>query len=261
MVHIGPETFQYVIIDHVQNQVKVLAEFELEQANNTTELIKAIEALPESKKQFKYSFNIVKISFDSFDYTFIPADLYVEEDRHDYSKFLSFAGTKEILVNNIPSVEIKNVVAIEPALKDALQRIFQNPKIYNQASPFLEGIQKSITREDDLVCFIDFQPSNFQFGIIKDFRLEFYNTFEYFNADEFNYYLLNIIESLALRVEQTPIVLSGKVSKTDEVYLRIEKYFERIRFIDSEHLTKYSGKFEEVLPHTFFTLFSLDLCE
>ena len=261
LVHIGLETFQYAIIDNTRDQVKVLAEFEIPKVTNTAELIKAIEELPESSRQFKFSFNSVKISFDTSNYTFIPADLYVEGNRQDYGKYLSLTGTREIFVNNISSAEIKNVVAIETELSDALHRIFQKPKIYNQAVPFLEGIQKTLSREDDLVCFIDIQPGHFQVGLLKDFKLEFYNSFEYANADEFNYYLLNIIESLAVQIEQTPIVLSGQISKTDEIYQRIEKYFDNIRFIDSEHLRKYSDKFENVPPHTFFSLISLDLCE
>jgi hypothetical protein len=261
LVNIGLDTFQYAIIDHARDQIKVLAEFEIPEVNSIAGLIKAIEELPESGRQFKFSFNRVKISFDTSNYTFIPADLYVEENRQDYGKYLSLTGTKEILVNNIPSAEIKNVVAIETQLSDALHRIFQKPKIFNQATPFLEGIQKTLNREDDLVCFIDVHPRHFQVGLLKDFKLEFYNSFEYANADEFNYYLLKLIESLALQIEETPIMLSGKISKTDEIYQRIEKYFDSIRFIDSEHFRKYSDQFEEVLPHTFFTLISLDLCE
>lgn len=261
LVHIGLETFQYVIIDQMHDQVKVLAEFEMPNSTSIAEIIIAIESLPESSGQFKFSYNSVRISFDTSEYTFIPADLYFDEDRKEYGKYLSLTGSRDIIVNNVPSVMIKNLVAIESQLSTALHRLFQKPKIYSQAEPFLEGIQKNLSRESDLVCYLDFKERHFQIGFLKDFRLEFYNSFEYANADEFNYYLLNIIESLALQIEETLIFLSGRISTTDEVYLRIEKYFANIQFIDSEYLKNYSSKFEEVHPHTFFTLFSLGLCE
>ncbi|MEJ7693010.1 DUF3822 family protein [Daejeonella sp.] len=260
LVHIGLETFRYAIIDTVHDQGKVLAEFEIPKVSNVAALIKAIEDLPESSRQFKFSFNNVKISFDTSNYTFIPSDLYDEENREEYGKYLGLTGSSELLVHSLPSAEIKNIVAIESELNKALNRIFHKPRIYNQAAPFLEGVQRSLKREEDAVCFIDVQLRHFQVALFKDFKLEFYNSFEYANADEFNYYLLNIIESLNINLEQTPITLSGQITKTDEVYQRIEKYFESIRFMDSDQLIKYSDKFEEVLPHTFFTLFSLDLC-
>lgn len=261
LVHVGLETFQYAIIDNVHGKVKVLAEYEIPEFIHIKELINAIEGLSESSRQFKFSFNTVKISFDTSNYTFIPADLYREESREEYGKYIRLAETGELLVNSLASSEIKNVVAIDSDFNKALNRVFHRPKIYNQAAPFLEGVQKSLKREDEVVCFIDIHPRHFQFALFKDFRLEFYNSFEYANADEFNYYLLNVIDSLNIDTDQTPVILSGKISASDEVYKRILKYFESIRFIESEHLMKYSATLDEVQSYTFFSLFSLNLCE
>ena len=96
---------------------------------------------------------------------------------------------------------------------------------------------------------------------LKESRLEFYNIFEFANADEFNYYLLHIIESLSLETEQTHVTVSGKISDTDEVYKRLGKYFPILGFADSRVLLKYPEKFEEVHQHTYFSLLALDLCE
>jgi len=261
LVHIGPQTFQYAIIDSLRKETKVLAEFEIQALTTTSEFIKGVENLPESNRQFKFTYNKVKISFTTFNYTFIPDSLFLEADRQDYGKYLNLDDSAELLVNSISSAGIKNVVTIDSNFKTSLQGIFQKPKIYNQAVPFLEGVQKVLHREEEVVFFIDIQPKHFQIALFKDFKLEFYNTFEYENADEFNYFLLSVIQSLEIILEVTPIVLSGKIVESDDVYKRIEKYFQNIRFIDSQQLVQYSGKFEEVLPHTFSTLFSLDLCE
>ncbi len=261
LVHIGPETLQYAIIDSVEHETKVLAEFEVPQTVTNAELIKAIEDLPESSKQFRYTFNKVKISFTTTSYTFIPTPLYLESDQQDYGKYLNSGTSGELLVNTISSADIKNVVSIHSDFKAALQRIFQKPRIYSQAVPFLEGIQRSLRREDESVLFIDTQPKHFQIALFKELELEFYNIFEYDNTDEFNYYLLNVIQSLEIQLESTKIMLSGKITEHDEVYSRIGKYFDNIRFIDTTHLVKYSAKFEGVLPHTYSILFSLDLCE
>lgn len=261
LVNVGLETFQYAIIDNARAEVKVLAEFEIPNGSNSQDLIKAIEDLPEGSRQFKYSYNSVKLSFYTSQYTFIPSDLYLESNQQDYGKFLGLNSNSEILNSSIRSSQIEVVLAIDTEFSSDLKRIFNKPKIYNQAGPFLEGTIKCLKREDDLVCFIDVQSGNFQVALFKDFSLEFHNCFEYANADEFNYYLLNLIQSLEMEVKKLPVVLSGKVFKTDEIYLRIGKYFENICFNDSENLTKYSEKLEGVLPHTFLTLFSLNLCE
>lgn len=261
LVNISPETFQYAIIDSVKQETKMLVEFEIPPLSTLSDLIRAVENLPESHKQFKFAFNKVKIAFTTSDYTFIPESLYVEADQKDYGKYLGLTEDRELLVNTISSAEIKNVMTIDSHFKTALEGIFQKPKIYNQAVPFLEGVQKGIERGDELVFSIDVQPKHFQIALFKDFKLEFYNTFDYANADEFNYYLLSIIQSLEIKLDETRVILSGKITSSDEIYKRIEKYFDSIRFIDSEHLVKFCEKFKEVLPHTFSTLFNLDLCE
>ncbi|MBC7760121.1 MAG: DUF3822 family protein [Phormidesmis sp. FL-bin-119] len=261
LVNISPETFQYAIIDSVLHECKTLVEFEIPPLTTTSDLIKAVENLPESHRQFRFAFNKVKIAFTSSNYTFIPESLYLEADQQDYGKYLDLNNDSELLVNTISSADIKNVISIDSHLKTALENIFQKPRIYNQTVPFLEGVQKSLEREDELVFFIDVQPKHFQIAFFKDFRLEFYNIFEYANADEFNYFLLSVIQSLEIQLEHTRVIISGKISSSGEIYKRIEKYFDSIRFIDSNHLVKYSEKFKEVLPHTFSTLFNLDLCE
>lgn len=260
LVHIGSQTFQYAVVDTVHEKIKILAEFEIPKGRNLNDLIQSVEELPESSRLFKFSFNAIKISFETSDYTFIPQELYQEDILEDYGKYLTQNGDNEILVISLKSAEIKNVVAIDSQFISSLNRIFYKPKIYNQSIPFIEGVQKLLKREDEEVLFVDVQPTSFQAAFYKDFKLEFYNSFEYENADEFNYYLLNLIKSQNIVLEKTPIILSGKVSSNDRLYQRIEKYFETIGFVEIDFLNKNTDGLENVDSHTFFTLFSLQLC-
>lgn len=261
LVHIGLETFQYAVIDAVRDQLKVLAEFEIPKLNSPGDLIKEIENLPESNKLFKYSFNKIKVSFDTFNYTFVPSELYLREDESMYGKFIGNGQDSVLLVNHIRSADIKNIIALDSEMNTAVNRIFRNPKIFNQASSFVEGIRKMVHLEKNPSLFIDVHGKHIQTGVLKNSKLAFYNIFECINPDEFNYYLLNIIEQLNIEPEETKIILSGNISEDDEIYQRVQKYFNIINFTDSRNLVKYPEKFNAVLPHTYFSLISLDLCE
>jgi hypothetical protein len=260
-VNIGLETFQYAVVDHVRDQLKVIAEYEIPQVKNQRDLIKAIENLPEAGKQFKYSFNKIKVSFDTFHYTFIPAELYLKEDEQHYGKFINPGADNDLLVNYIRSADIKNIVAIDPDLSVALNKIFHRPKIFNQATPFLEGIKKISGSNKISRLFIDVHQKHIQIAVFNNSKLAFYNIFDCLNADEFNYYLLSILDQLSVEAEQSDVILSGKISADDELHLRIAKYFKDIQFADSKILLKYPEKLEEVNSHTFFSLISLDVCE
>ena len=261
LVHIGLETFQYAVIDAARDQIKVLAEFEIPELNGPSDLIKEIENLPESNKLFKYSFNKIKVSFDTFNYTFVPSELYIKEDEDLYGKFVKPLQDSVLLVNHIPSADIKNVGVIDSEMNAAINRIFYNPRIFNQASSFVEGIRKIAAQEKKSSLFIDVHGKHIQTGVLENSQLAFYNIFECINSDEFNYYLLSIIEQLSIEPEETKIILSGNVSEGDEIYQRVQKYFNIITFADTRHLVKYPEKFVLVPPHHYFSLFSLDLCE
>lgn len=262
LIHIGFETLQYAIIDKVQDELKALAEYQLPAFHSMKELIPAIEKLPEFDHEFKYPYNKIRISFDSYKYTFIPESLFEQEYEQEYTKFVNQSASDNTLMNTLKSAKIKNVFAINSDFNNSLKRIFHNPKIYSQASPFVEGIKKTGSANNGNTLFLDCHSQHIQLAYLKQSELIFYNILECTNADEFNYFILNIISSLDLQKDQTQLIISGKVgSEEDEYMRRLIKYFNKPSFADSRLIVKHSGIFKDLPSHTHFSLFSLDLCE
>ncbi|SDM61151.1 Protein of unknown function [Daejeonella rubra] len=261
LIHIGIETFQYAIIDKVRDELKALVEYELPEISNQGDLIEAIRSLSECSKEFKYPFNTIKISFDSYQYTFIPDELYQSGNDQEYAKFLKTSQNTNILCNPIPAAKLKNIVGINSDLHLALNSIFHHPKIYGQASTYIQGIKKNYKQNTEPSLFIDIHKKHIQIAYFKQSELSFYNMFDCINADELNYFVLNIIESLQLDIEQTSVILSGNVIKDDEYYQRIEKYFKDIKFADCSTIVNHPEMFIGVFSHTFFSLLTLDQCE
>lgn len=260
LVHIGFRIFQFAVVDTVRDQVKLLAEYELPRVSDIKDLIRAIESLPESSRLFRYSFNKVKISYDTFHYTFIPEELYAEEDEPAYAGFLEAEPAGKLLKHHIRRAGMKNVASIDPRLYQALNGIFHKPEIYNQASPFIEGIKTAAGQDKSPALFIDFRKDHIQVAVLDQLQLSFYNIFECVNADEFNYYLLSVLDASDTKPLKTRISLSGDISGQDENFGRIAKYFTEIRFTDSKQLVKYPDSFTDLASHRFFALLALDLC-
>ncbi|MFA6945300.1 MAG: DUF3822 family protein [Pedobacter sp.] len=262
LIHIGIETLQYAIIDKVRDELKALAEYKLPAIQDLSDLIRTLEKLPESNREFKYPYNKVKISFDSYKFTFIPAELYENENDQEYAKFINQSSADLVLTNTINSANIKNLFAINSDFLTSLNQVFQNPKIFNQASSFIEGIKKNYSNNNSACLIVDCYSKHIQIACLKNSELVFYNIFECLNADEFNYFLLNTIETLNLDTEATHVIISGKVtSDEDEYYQRLLKYFNKLTFADSRLIVRHSGIFDNVSPQTYFSLISLDLCE
>lgn len=260
LVHIGFRIFQFAVVDTVRDQVKLLAEYELPGISNVKDLTGAIESLPESSGLFRYSFNKVRISYDTFSYTFIPEELYSGEDEPAYAGFLQAEPADKLLKHHIRQADIKNIAFIDQRLYQALSGIFHKPEIYNQASPFIEGIKAAAGQDKSPAMFIDFRKDYIQIAVLDQLQLSFYNIFECVNADEFNYYLLSALEASGSGPSKIRISLSGDITGKDENFERISKYFTEIHFTDSKQLVKYPGSFTELAPHRFFSLLALDLC-
>lgn len=262
LIHIGIGKLQYAIIDKVRDELKALAEYELPGISNLADLMLAIERLPETKREFTYPFGKIRISFDSYKFTFIPEELYENENEQEYAKFINPSASDLILTNRIRTSKIRNIFAIDANFNSALNHIFHKPRIYNQASSFIEGIKKTNPDRNGICLFIDFHGDHIQIACLKKSELVFYNILECINADEFNYYLLNTIDSLDLEPRDTKVTISGDVtSGNDEYYQRIIKYFKEPVFADSRLIVNHPELFKNVSHHTYFSLISLDECE
>lgn len=262
LIHIGIGKLQYAIIDKVRDELKALAEYELSEISNLADLMLAIEKLPESKREFKYPFSKIRVSFDSYKFTFIPEELYDNENEQEYAKFINPSVSDLILTNRIRTSKIRNIFAIDSNFNIGLNYIFHKPRVYSQATSFIEGIKKTNPDRNGICLFIDFHNDHIQIACLKKSELVLYNLFECINADEFNYYLLNTIDSLSLDTKTTKLIMSGDVtSGDDEYYQRILKYFNAPDFADSKLIVSHPELFNNVNPHTYFSLISLDECE
>ncbi len=186
LIHIGIGKLQYAIIDKVRDELKALAEYELSEISNLADLMLAIEKLPETKREFKYPFSKIRVSFDSYKFTFIPEELYDNENEQEYAKFINPSVSDLILTNRIRTSKIRNIFAIDSNFNTALNYIFHKPRIYSQATSFIEGIKKTNPDRNGICLFIDFHNDHIQIACLKKSELDKYKDFQLDLGDFFN---------------------------------------------------------------------------
>ncbi|MGB4775759.1 MAG: DUF3822 family protein [Daejeonella sp.] len=260
LIQINADSIFYAIVDKGQDQLRVLVQADFNDNTPKASVIDVIDKLLQTEAHLKYYFRKVKISVQTFKFTFIPAELYIADNIPDYAKFIKPAMETDVIVNDIKSFHIKNAFLIPTNLQNKLNSGFHKPQILSQANSFIEGARK-IHSDTSNELFLNIQSKSFEAAILNDNKLLFYNIFEYQNADEFNYFLLTVLQNLNIDVNQTLITLSGEIKQSDEVYKRIEKYFANLIFADSKLLSNQSDLFSEIPSHSIFPLLSLNLCE
>ena len=253
LIHIGEENISYAIVDKGREQLKALADYK---AN-----LSDLDTILASDRYLKYFYRKIKISTNTFKFTFIPRDLYRDSDINDYSQFISPKSPADVLVNDIRPFRIRNVTSVDTEIQNVISARFNKPVLYSQANPFIEGAFNISTVANLYSLCINFQQERLEIAVIKEGALLFYNFFESKTPDEFNYFLLLVVRQFNLNTENTKVRIAGEAEKNDDNYSRVEKYFSSIESADPVAFVQCSDTFNQVNLSRYFSLLSLNLCE
>ena len=255
LVRISDEKLSYSVLNQNDKQLKALVETAI---NPTLQGLKAAIAM---EPLLQASYKKVKISIETSKFTFIPAEIYSEVDLASYAIFTYPLAKSTILVRSILSAGIKNISAIDEGLLDYLLAYFNDPLIVNQVNPLTEAALHLYPKSRQNRLFLQFNNSSFEALLIKTGQIEHYNLFKIETSEEFNYFLLAIINEFELSYANTDIVISGEITHDDDYCSKIQKYFSAISFADTSVLMRRTERFQHITAHQFFSLFSLNLCE
>jgi hypothetical protein len=260
LIHIGSSGIAYAIINAGDKKLNILSEISL--PNNETEtIINTLSDLIDNNDDLKMSYNRVIVCMESYKYTFIPSDLYSKNNLSAYAKLINPEVVEEIAVNEIKQFEITNIFSVNASISKKVLSSFPNATITHQANAFLNGSLTNLKDGLSSQLFINIQDCNFEIALYFEMELQLYNLYEYKTIDEFNYFLLAIISQFHLNRITTNAILSGKINPGEDLYLRIQKYFKNIKLANSDAMAERNYIFHRVQSHTYFSLFSLVLCE
>lgn len=253
LLKISPFRFSYAVIDQGQDQIKVLFD------DAVTDGLSDLQQIFQNELLFNSHFHKVKVLFETSSFTLIPASLYNEANLTDYAQFIEGA-ISDLIVSDIRGAQVKSIFAAGEELRNMLRGKFSGYKITSSAAPLIDAVMKFYGGNGKQL-FLNFNTDSFEAVVLQDKKLQFYNIFQIETADDFNYFLLLLLEKLAINPQDMDLVISGEIEMLDENYLRMQKYFQNIRFADCRQLVNQSNFIEQVSPHRFFSLIALSLCE
>ncbi|WP_207532832.1 DUF3822 family protein [Desertivirga arenae] len=252
LIKVSPKRLSYAIIN-ASKQVSVLFDTALEMS-----LTETIDELLSENEYLKQPYKAVKILTETFNFTFIPNELYSPANLSVYKALFAKKASDNVQVNHIKKAEIRNAFALQEELTETLFESYPNARIYSQAEPLIDGMMYNYQGEK---LILQFNDSSFELLIIDNHLVRFYNIFQLHSPDDFNYYLLFVLQQLGLTETDFEVILSGDIDKENLLYKRIEKYYNKISFASNIRLAKLGNTFSSVPEHQFFTLFNLYLCE
>ncbi|MXV16807.1 DUF3822 family protein [Hufsiella ginkgonis] len=256
LIRLSSNRVSYAIVDQLQDQLKAFYDAPLDQGP-----AEHLQMLSETDPLFKFHYRRVKVVPETRKFTFIPSDVYSDDMLTSYSAFLNIREGEEVRLTHLRKARLKNLIGLSKQVRDAAIHTFINPLFFGQADVLIESLLKFYYQETGLRLAIQLNGNTFEALYMDGKKVLFYNIFDNQSADEFNYFLLTLMGQAAINAAETPVLLTGEITRDDERYRRLAKYFKTIGFTDTAKLMKISDEFGELRGHRYYSVLSQNICE
>ncbi|MCD6113240.1 MAG: DUF3822 family protein [Bacteroidales bacterium] len=208
------------------------------------------------------SFKRINIIIRNYKSTLIPFPLFEVYDKNNYAFFNNDIQEDDLVVyDKLTNLEAYNVYTIPVGLKSKLIELFPESRVRHFSTPLIEGLLIKYKNQNINKAFLNVEKDHFDLVIFNNYKLIFFNSFEYKTDKDFIYFLLFTFEQLKINPENFDLVLLGNILKGSKEYNIILKYVRNVSFIKRNDYYKYSYLFEPLPQHFFYNLLNSDLCE
>lgn len=183
--------------------------------------------------------------------TLIPTTDFDKFNIEDYIKFnFQTIDNEVVLYDDLVDLEITNVYTINQSLLKTLNNLWPGFIIRNQKSDLLTHFFKHNGQAQNV--YVNTRQDCFDCIVFNEKGLLFSNSFYYNSAQDYIYYLMNVVKQLGLNPEELNLFLSGEIEKEGAIFNFIYRYIRNINFIQKPETTEWL--LEEVPYHYLFNL-------
>ncbi|UKT66064.1 DUF3822 family protein [Pedobacter mucosus] len=245
LLKITNDSFSYAVIEKNSDRIKII--FDKQCCENIEQELKRAF---EKDQNLSQNYQTIKAAVHTSNFLFIPDEWFAEKNLSVYAKYLG----AENKIYNKPHTKFgfNTLFTLEANIEDKLP---EQTVLFPQSEPLLALFDQ--VANDSIL--IDFTAKSFNILYILDKKVNFQNHYQAETAEEFNYFLLLIIDQLNLN-DSIPVYLQGIINEDDEYYNCLLKYFNNLHFFlpTGKH---HSELLADMPKHYFSGLLALDLCE
>jgi hypothetical protein len=251
LLKITADSFAYAIIDKKSQQLKAV--FDHQECDDvSSDLLFAFK----NDSYLHFPYREVKVSAYTPNTIAVPDEIFNTGNLNSYANFFSEDQSDTLYTRPCPQFGFTSVFNLEKATEEVLNTYLGKAIRYEQNAPVLVlGYDL-----EDKSLVLDFTVGSFNALLIKNDKLIFQNSFQIENAEEFNYYILLLIQELCLKTDEISVKASGIIHEQDGYYSCLQKYFTDIKFNLPPASDTDQAILEDMPAHYYSSLLALDLC-
>lgn len=252
LIKVGIDSFSYAIVNKEIN--KIIAVFDEQECGD------ASKKLNERLKNDPYlalTYNEIKIAVYTENNISLPNGLFENENQLNLNaQFFAKPHSENLYTTNHANFGFTAVFSFSKVTDEMINAALANSKKYHPHASLLK-LAENIA---DTSLLIDFTAGSISVLYIKQKQVVFQQCYEIENTEEFNYYLLLMINQLNIDLGETSAYLTGIIHIDDEKYNCLKQYFSTVHFLDFVDFNLDQQIIEDMPFHYYTTLLTLDQC-
>ena len=251
LLKIAGDSFSYAIIDKQSKQLKaVFDQQECEDIN--AELATVLK----KDSYLNLPFREIKVSVYTPNTIAVPNEFFCTQDLNAYANFFNEEQSDTLYTRSFARFGFTSVFNLEKFAEQTLNTFLASAARYEQNAPVL-ALGSAVK---NTTLLLDFTTGSFNALLLDEGKMRFQNTFQIENPEEFNYFLLLLIQELQLDAKNLPVLISGIIHQHDGYHTCLHKYFNHIHFNLPPAADIDLAILDDMPAHYYSSLLALDLC-
>lgn len=244
--------FSFCIYNKIEDKIGVFAVYEFQNNNSPYKHLELVEQLFKQETLLQTKYESVSVTHYNNLITQVPQAFFNKNNLENYLQHtVKVLENDFIAYDEINNSEIVNVYIPFVNINNFLLDIY-GTFIYKHASTILiEKLLSSYKNLEGDFCFVNVSKNNFEIIVLKNKKLELYNSFSFTTKEDFIYYILFTAEQLNLNPEEFNLILLGDIEKESELYTILYQYIRNIKFYEPSN---FPSILNNISNHSYFTL-------
>ncbi|MBL4593099.1 MAG: DUF3822 family protein [Flavobacteriales bacterium] len=213
-IELSNNGLKHTVFDTNNNTFIGFEEYRFTDVYNDYSVVEPIKDIIATSPLYKNEFNAINVAFVNNRPTLIPNAIFKADKLESFHQF-NFSKQEEdqFFSDQLINLSAHNIYSIPDfitelfsSLKDVSFKHFSSSLI--EASLINAKSNKALS-----LIHVHILPSSFQIVVIKNQKLELYNSFIYQSSEDFIYYLFFVLDQLNINNEEASITLTGEVEK------------------------------------------------
>ncbi len=251
LVKVGIDSFSYAILNKETN--KVIAVFDEQECEDGS---KKLNERLKNDPYLSLTYSEVKIAVYTENNISVPDSLYQSDDLTNNTQFFIKPYAQNLNTTAHANFGFTSVFAFSKITDELIDQSLTNSKKYQLHAALLK-LAENIA---DTSLLLDFTAGSIHVLYLKEKQVLFQQCYEIENREEFNYYLLLMINQLSININETNAYVSGIIHDDDEKYNCLKQYFSTIHFLNPVDFNLDQKVLEDMPSHYYTTLLALDQC-